>query len=203
MKSGILRAHLRRRAIGRGLGEGLVIPDVAALDPADLAAGAPHDEAGLDRGAARQRLIGIGLQRDLAPAAQPLVRGDEAVGIAILDAAHQALRREAAEDDAVDRPDARAGQHGEGGLGDHRHVDGDPVALLDAAVLQRIGQAADLGIGLAIADVLLLMGAVALPDDGGLVGAGGEMPVEAIGRDVQRAVMEPADADAARDSRRP
>src|SRR5262249_58697539 len=51
-----------------------------------------------------------------------------------------------------------------------------------------------LAIGLAIADMLVLMRAVALPDDRGLVGAGGEMPVEAIGRDVQRAVVIPADA---------
>src|SRR5262249_52875057 len=51
-----------------------------------------------------------------------------------------------------------------------------------------------LAIGLAIADMLVLMRAVALPDDRGLIGAGGEMPIEAIGRDVQRAVVIPADA---------
>src|SRR6188508_529170 len=42
------------------------------------------------------------------------------------------VRREAAEDHRVDRADARAGEDGVGGLEDHRQVDGDAVALLDA-----------------------------------------------------------------------
>jgi hypothetical protein len=55
-----------------------------------------------------------------------------------------AVGREAAEDDRMDRADARAGQHRIGRLGDHRHVDGDAVALLDAVLLQHVGEAADM-----------------------------------------------------------
>ena len=190
--------HLLRRAIVRHLGHRLVIPDVAARNPRDLAARAAHDEAGLDRGAAQQRLIDIALERNMPPAAKSLIRSDDAVGIAILDAADQALGGEAAEHHAMHRADARAGEHGVGCLGDHRHVDGDDVALLDAAGLQHIGHAADALIGLAIGDVLLLAGAVAFPDDRRVIGRRRQMPVEAVGRDVQRAVVIPADMDIAR-----
>ena len=37
--------------------------------------------------------------------------------------------RGAAEDHRVDGAHAGAGEHGDGGFGDHGHVDGDPVAL--------------------------------------------------------------------------
>src|SRR3546814_14001671 len=64
----------------------------------------------------------VGLQRDLAAAAQALVGGDDAVGLAVLDASGQRVGREAAEHHRVDGADAWAGQHGVGLLGDHRHV---------------------------------------------------------------------------------
>ena len=170
---------------------------IAARRPVDLAAGAAHHEALLDRGAVLQRGIDIGLQRHLLAAAQALVRGDDDVGIAILDAAGQAVGREAAEHHRMDRADARAGQHGVGRFGDHRHVDGDAVAALDAERLQHIRHAADLLVRLAVGDVLALGGIVAFPDDRRLVAALGEMAVEAVGRDVERAVIVPADADVA------
>jgi hypothetical protein len=40
--------------------------------------------------------------------------------------------REAAEDDRMHRADARAGEHRDGRLRDHRHVDGDAIAFLHA-----------------------------------------------------------------------
>src|SRR5579871_662758 len=51
--------------------------------------------------------------------------------------------------------------------------------------------------GLGIADVLVFGRAVPFPDDGGLVGPFGEMPVEAVGGHVERAVMIPAHMDVA------
>ena len=193
MKSGSSALSLLRLAVAGRLGAFLVVPDVAAGDPADLPAGAAHHDAGLDRRAALQRFVGVGLQRHLLAAAQAFVGRDHAVGVAILDAAHQALRREAAEHHGMDGADAGAGQHGIGRLGDHRHVDGDAVALLDATGLQHIGEAADILMHLGVGDVLLLVRAVAFPDDRGLVAAGGEMAVDAIDADVERAVIEPAD----------
>ena len=55
------------------------------------------------------------------------------------------LRGEAAEDDVVRRADARAGEHRDDHLGDHRQVDPDHVALAHAEVLQRVREALDLG----------------------------------------------------------
>ena len=55
-------------------------------------------------------------------------------------------RREAAEDDVVRRADPRAGEHRDDDLGDHRQVDPDDVALPDAAVLQRVGEALDVAV---------------------------------------------------------
>ena len=43
--------------------------------------------------------------------------------------AAQALGAEAAEDDRVHGAEARDGEHGDDGLGDHRQVDRDAVAL--------------------------------------------------------------------------
>jgi hypothetical protein len=45
-----------------------------------------------------------------------------------------------------------AGQHRDDGLGDHRHVDRDPVAGLDAELGQRVGGLADLVLELGVGD---------------------------------------------------
>src|SRR3546814_4131787 len=76
----------------------------------DVAAGVRDDEHPLHRDLF-ERLVDIGLERDGLAAAQPLVGADHPVACAILDAAVDRLRREAAEDDAVDSADARAGEH--------------------------------------------------------------------------------------------
>ncbi len=90
------------------------------------------------------RLVGVFLQRNRLAAAQALVGGDDEGRFAVDDAAGQRVRREAAEDDRMDRADARAGEHRIGRFGDHRHVDGDAVALLDAVLLQHVGEPADM-----------------------------------------------------------
>ena len=65
-------------------------------------------------------------------------------------------RREAAEDDVVDRADARAREHRHGDLGDHRQEDPDDVALADAVVLQRVGELLDVAEQVGVRDVALL-----------------------------------------------
>ena len=93
----------------------------------------------------------------------------------------------------MDRADARAGEHGVGRLRNHRQVDGDAIALLDIAVAQHVGHAADLIVQLAIGDLLRVLGVVAFPDDGDLVAALGEMAVDAVIGRVGGAVLEPLD----------
>src|SRR3546814_12388857 len=82
------------RAVVGGGGDGVVIPDVAAVFPVNAAAGALHDEDRLHARAVLQRRVGGGLQRDLAAAEQALVGGDDAVGLAVLDASGQRVRRD-------------------------------------------------------------------------------------------------------------
>ena len=122
------------QSAGHDLG-GLVVTDVAAGLHVDRGAGAAHDDDVIDAADLGEGGVGVGLQRDLAAAAHALVGGDDDVGLAVLDAAGERVGREAAEHDRMDRADARAGEHGVGRLRDHRQVDGDAVALLDAARL--------------------------------------------------------------------
>ena len=146
----------------------LVPPEVAAGLHRHLAAAALDHDHLLDRRALREGLVGVGLLRDRLAAAHRLVLGDDERGLAVLDAVAQRLRGEAAEDDAVDRADAGAGEHRDRQLGDHRQVDRDPVALLDAVLAQHVGEAADLRVQLLVG-VGLVAAVVALPDDRGLV----------------------------------
>jgi hypothetical protein len=78
-------------------------------------------------------------------------------------------------------------------LGNHRQVDRDAVALLDAARLQDIAEAADVLVQLGIGDVALNARAVAFENDRGLIGARRQVPVDAVVAGVERAVLEPAD----------
>ncbi len=69
----------------------------------------------------------------------------------------------------VDRADAGAGEHGDHGLGDHRHVDGHYVAAVHVLPAQGVGELADLLVELAVGDFLVVGGIVAFPDDRHLV----------------------------------
>src|SRR3546814_9451658 len=65
-------------------------------------------------------------------------------------------------------------------------------------LLQRVGEAADVLEELAVADVLLLGGIVALPDDGGVVLLGRQVAVDAVVAGVGGAVGEPPDVNVVR-----
>ena len=147
--------HLRAGAFrGHHVG-GFVIPDVAARQHVDRRTGSPdHDhmvDAALDF---LDRCIGVGLERHLAAAAQAFVGSDDDFRLAVLDAAGERFRREAAEHHGVDRADARASEDGVRRLGNHRQVDGDAVALLDIAVAQHVGEAAHVIVQFPVGDFL-------------------------------------------------
>ncbi len=129
----ILGVHLLGRAFGGRGGDGLVIPDVAALGPFDLAAGAPDHDHGLDVRAFQHCRIGVFLQWDVTSAAHAFVGGDDQLALGVEHAVAQRIGRETAEDDGMHGADARAGQHGDGGLWNHRQINADTVTLLHAA----------------------------------------------------------------------
>src|SRR5207249_7517497 len=97
----------------------------------------------------------------------------------------------AAEDDVVGGADAGAREHGHRRFRDHRHVDPDAVAGLDAEPLEHVREPADLPQQLRVGEPPDLA-RLALPDDGGLVLArAGHVAVEAVLGEVQRAAHEP------------
>ena len=131
------------------------------------------------------------LQLDDVAAAPAAVGGDDELGPGVLDAVLQRGRREAAEHHRVNRADAVAGVHRDDDLGHQRHVDDDAVAVLHALRAQRVGEAAHFGVQLAVAQAARVA-RLALEDDGGLVAALGQVHIQAVVRDVQPAVGEPA-----------
>ena len=61
-----------------------------------------------------------------------------------LDPAGQRIGAEAAKNDRMDGADPGAGKHGVRRLRDHRHIENDRVALVDAEPLEDVGEPADL-----------------------------------------------------------
>jgi len=192
-KQRIFGIHGFRRAVGRGAGHGLVVPDVDLVVPGNVAAGAPDREYGVYVGTIGYGLFGVVLERHVLAAAHALVGGDHDTAIGVENAILERLRREAAEHYRVHGTDARAGEHGVGRFRDHRHVDADAIAFFDAAGFQDIGQFADFLVQLFVGDVFAVLGVVTFPDDGGLVAAFFQVSIDAVIGDVEFAALEPFD----------
>ena len=98
----------------------------------DLIVGAAEDDHFLNRRFTGQRGIDIVLERNDGAAAVATVGRDHAGRAAVGDAVADTVRAESAEDNRMHGADACAGQHGNGGFGDERHVDDDAVAFFNA-----------------------------------------------------------------------
>ncbi|CAI8390839.1 MAG: Uncharacterised protein [SAR116 cluster bacterium MED-G04] len=90
--------------------------------------------------------------------------------------------------------DPGAGQHGDGSLRDHGHVDGDAIALVDTAGLEHVGKPADFLMQFTIGDMAAVVWLIPFKDDGGMVAPGFEMTVKAVGGGVERAILIPFNA---------
>ena len=168
--------------VGRGLAHQVVVPEVAAFLQFLLERTVPplHDDDVLDRRRVGERFVGDALQLHDVAAPVAAVGGDEEARLLVVDAIAQRLGAEAAEDDAVDGADARAGEHRDRELGDQRQVDRDAVAFLDAERSQHVRELADLAVQLPVGQRALVAG-LAFPDDGGLVPAPrADVAVEAV-----------------------
>ncbi len=177
--------------LGRLAGDEVVPPHVPALGPGDLLTGTAHHQHVLDVVDLADRLVHGRLERGRLAAPVAAVGGDDDLGVRVLDPGRERVRREAAEDDRVGRADPGRGQHRDRGLRDHRHVDGDPVALAHAQLQQGVGGPGDLVLQLRVGDRAAVAG-LTLEVDGDTVPVPGlHMPVHAVVRDVQRAVLEP------------
>ena len=76
--------------------------------------------------------------------------------------------------------DPSAGQHGKGRLRDHGHIEGHPVTLLHPHLAQAIGQPVDAGGQRAVGDFGGFVRVVALEDNGNIIGALGQVPVDSV-----------------------
>jgi len=162
----------------------------AGLHVDRVVATAHHDDL-LDARRGCDGLVGLGLEREHLAAAIATIGGDEHLRLRIVDAVGQRLGREAAEHHAVRSTDACTGEHRDCGLGDHRQVDVDAIALLDTEGLQRVSELRHLVEQLLIGDDSGVTG-LALPVEGNLVAAAGEdMTVETVVRHVQLSAEEP------------
>jgi hypothetical protein len=187
----VLGLHRLGRADGVRRGEDLVVEEVAARAHLHVVAGVAHDDDVLERLEVAHhridsRLDGRGLA--LAPRA---VDGDQRLGLRDLHALLDRFGREPAEHDVVRGTDARAGEHRDDDLGDHRQEDPDDVALADAQVLERVREPLHLEVQLGVCDGALLA-VLAGPVEGDAVAvAGVDVAVQAVVGHVQRAVGEP------------
>ena len=136
-------------------------------------------------------LIDVLLERHDLAAPPAAVGRDDEPGLGVVVAVGDGLGAEAAEDDAVGGADAGAGQHGDRHLRDHRHVDRDAVAWLDALAFQHVGELADLAVQHLVREHAAVA-RLAFPDDGGLVAARPvQVAIEAVGAGVELAADEP------------
>ncbi len=139
-----------------------------------------HDYDVLYRGAAREGKVRIVLEGDEGAAPEAAVGGYEELCLGIDYPVLKGLRAESAENDGMDGADAGAGEHGDGQLGDHGHVDGDPVALLDPQALQDVCELVHVPVEVPVGEGPLVPG-LALPDYGRLVpGVRRNMAVKAV-----------------------
>ena len=133
-EEGILGIHPFGLAFRVNLRHLLVPPEVSAGGPVhfDLVADPLQHDHLLDGGAILHGRVGILLLGNRLGAAEASVADDENLGFGIPYTGGEGVGAEAAENDGMDGADAGAGQHGDTGLGNHRHVDADAVSLLYA-----------------------------------------------------------------------
>jgi hypothetical protein len=184
------------------IGDELVPPHISALHPFDralfLANTLQHDHL-FDEAGFRERVVHVLLQRDDIPASESAIGGDDDARLGILDPINDRLAGKSAEDYRVRRAYPGAGEHCDGGFGDHRHVDGDAIAFLDAEGLQAVGEFAHIVQERAIGDAVNRSAAaraarfrLAFPEDRGFVATTElNLPIKAVIADVGFAADEP------------
>jgi hypothetical protein len=185
----VLGVH-RLAGTGRRVG-GLTLDEVrprqvASLHHRDVRARALADDDIPHARARLERLVRVGLQRDLLPAPPALVLGEENLALHVVQPVGERLGREASEDHRVRGAETRAREHRDREPRPHPHVDADRSPLSDPERLQPVGGFHDLVEQLRVRDGRALTDGLPLEEVGDLVTTPGfDVAVEAVVRDVQ------------------
>ena len=169
-------------------------PQISARFHRGRFAGTAHDQHMLHRGtdAAGQGLIHCWFEGHRLVLAEATIGGDHRLGVSVDQAIPQGFSRKASEHNRVGSPNAGTGQHGDGRLGHHRHVQSDQISLANTQAAQGIGGLANLGVQLAVAEAPLVP-RLPLPDQGQLVGPGAlQVAIEAVVGEIGGAPLKPA-----------
>ena len=189
----MLGVHRLGRAFVVGLGDRLVVEDVAPVLHRALLARRSDDDDGVQVVEVGDVLVdGLLDGRGLA-LATGAVDGDQRGCLAHRQPFGDGGRSEATEHDGVWRADACAREHRHDDLGDHRHEDPDDVALLHTAGQQHVGQSLYIGEEVGVGQRPLLA-ALAVPVECDLVAAAVlDVPIQAVVRGVELSVSEPGE----------
>lgn len=192
-EEGILRVHGFGGNIAGPLLNFLVPPQITAGDHVDIGASAAVDKNVADIGTLLQGIVDNLLGANELAASLALVGSNDESGLGIKDTVAESVGREAGEDDGVDGADTGTGQDGNNGFGDHGHVDGDGIALLDAGLLEDPSNLGHIAKKLAVGHVAAVVDLVSLVDDGNAVGVLVSMAINGIVAGVELALDEPLD----------
>ncbi len=181
--------HVGVRMLPRQRGVVEVTPGGECHVPVDAAV----DDHHIFRRRRRQpdRLVHQVLVGNRLAAAHSRVRRHHQLRPCIVDAGRQARRCETSEHHRVDGADARARQHRENRLGDHRHVNQYALALPRTEALQHRGEAVHLCMQFAVTVGAFLPGFRGDVNQRFLVAARGEMPVERVMAEIGQSTDEP------------
>ena len=144
--------------------------------------------------AADQCIINHILEWDVFGSAEGTIAGDDEFSIGILKAVCNALCTEPAKNHRMDGSDSCTSQNRNRQFRNHPHINTDTVAFFNTVVLQYIGKLIHLGMQLCIGDHAVVIGRIiGLPNDGGLVGFVGKVPVDTVFCDIELCATEPFD----------
>ena len=176
---------------GGGFGGEVVPPKVTAFFHFDVLSGALEDDDGFDIFGFFQGGIDIVFEGDGFATAPAAVGGDDEFGAGVFEPVGDGVGGKPAKDDRMHGADAGAGEHGNGGLGNHRHVDEDAVARANAAGGEGIGELADFAVELGVGEHAAVA-RFTFEDDGRFIfSRAGGVAVEAAFGDVEFTANEP------------
>src|SRR5580658_8620909 len=146
-------------------------PMIAAVLHGGFRARTAIDDDVFDAGTIDQRFIDGGLEFYFFAATKTSVGSDDNSRAEVLNTGLESLAGEASEDDAVGDAEPGAGQHGDGKLGYHRHINHRAVAGFVATGFEHVRETRDQAEQFLIGDgaLITLRRGLAFPEDRHLV----------------------------------